>query len=122
MVVGILRSLVELRQQEPGDDLVSALVVARDGDEQLTTEELLSTIFQLIVAGHETTTNLIGNSVVALFQHPEQLAALRADPTQAAGRHRGADALRRARSSTPPSATPPSPSRSATPPSRPAPR
>ncbi len=81
VVVGILRSLVELRQREPGDDLVSALVVARDGDEQLSTEELLSTIFQLIVAGHETTTNLIGNAVVALYQHPEQLAALRADPT-----------------------------------------
>ena len=82
IVVGMLRALVELRQDEPGDDLVSALVVARDGDEQLTHEELLSTIFQLIVAGHETTTNLLGNSVVALFRHPDQLAALQADPAK----------------------------------------
>jgi cytochrome P450 len=82
VVVGILRSLVELRQQHPGDDLVSALVAARDGDEQLTDQELLSTIFQLIVAGHETTTNLIGNAVVSLLQQPEQLAALRADVTK----------------------------------------
>lgn len=82
VVVGILRSLVELRQEQPGDDLVSALVAARDGDEQLTDQELLSTIFQLIVAGHETTTNLIGNAVVALLQQPEQLAALRVDLTR----------------------------------------
>lgn len=81
IVVGMLRSLVELRHAAPGDDLVSALVAARDGDEQLTHQELLSTIFQLIVAGHETTTNLVGNSLVALFRHPDQLAALRADPT-----------------------------------------
>ena len=80
-VVGALRSLVEFRHDAPEDDLVSALVAARDGDEQLTHEELLSTIFQLIVAGHETTTNLLGNAVVALFRHPDQLAALRADPT-----------------------------------------
>ena len=79
IVVGMLRSLVELRRDEPGDDLVSALVAARDGDEQLTHEELLSTLFLLIVAGHETTTNLLGNSVVALLRHPDQLAALRAD-------------------------------------------
>lgn len=80
VVVGMLRSLVELRHDAPEDDLVSALVAARDGDEQLTHEELLSTIFQLIVAGHETTTNLVGNALVALFRHPDQLAALRADP------------------------------------------
>ena len=62
----------------PGDDLVSALIDARDGDERLDQQELLSTIFQLIVAGHDTTASLIGNSVVALLRHPDQLAALRA--------------------------------------------
>ncbi|MGH9274757.1 MAG: cytochrome P450 family protein [Acidimicrobiales bacterium] len=82
IVVGMLRSLVELRHDQPGDDLVSALVAARDGDEQLTHDELLSTIFQLIVAGHETTTNLLGNAVVALFRHPDQLVGLRADPAK----------------------------------------
>jgi cytochrome P450 len=79
-VVGLLADLVETKQRAPGDDLVSALIEARDGDERLDQRELLSTIFQLIVAGHDTTTSLIGNSLVALFRHPEQLAALRADP------------------------------------------
>ena len=64
----------------PGDDLVSDLVVAGDGDGALTEQELLSTIFQLIVAGHDTTTSLIGNAIVALLRHPAQLAALVADP------------------------------------------
>ncbi len=79
-VVGLLEGLVETKQAEPADDLVTALIEARDGDERLTHQELLSSIFQLIVAGHDTTTSLIGNSVVALLTHPEQLAALRSDP------------------------------------------
>jgi cytochrome P450 len=56
------------------------LISARDGDERLNQQELLSTIFQLIVAGHDTTTSLIGNSVVALLRHPDQLAALQSHP------------------------------------------
>ncbi len=79
-VVGMLTQLVETKQAKPGDDLVSGLINARDGDERLDQRELLSTILQLIIAGHDTTTSLIGNSVVALLRHPEQLAALRADP------------------------------------------
>jgi cytochrome P450 len=59
---------------------VSGLISARDGDERLSTQELLSTIFQLIVAGHDTTASLIGNGVVALLQHPEQLELVRSDP------------------------------------------
>jgi len=78
-VVAMLGALVDAKQRAPGDDLVSALILARDGDERLDQRELLSTIFQLIVAGHDTTTSLIGNSVVALLRNPEQLAALRAD-------------------------------------------
>jgi cytochrome P450 len=81
-VVSILRALVTSKQENPGDDLVSALVAARDGDERLNSQELLSTIFQLMVAGHDTTASLIGNSLVALFRHPEQLAALRGDPSR----------------------------------------
>ncbi len=59
---------------------MSALIAARDGTERLNQRELLSTIFQLIVAGHDTTASLIGNSVIALLRHPDQLEALRADP------------------------------------------
>ena len=83
-VVGMLEALVDTKQAAPGDDLVSGLIVARDGDERLSTQELLSTIFQLIVAGHDTTASLIGNGVVALLQHPEQLDGLRTDPTKLA--------------------------------------
>ena len=95
-VVAMLEELVETKQASPGDDLVSGLISARDGDERLSTQELLSTIFQLIVAGHDTTASLIGNGVVALLRHPEQLEELRADPAKLAARHRGAPPLRRA--------------------------
>jgi len=81
-VVAMLGALVQAKQAMPGDDLVSALISARDGDERLDNQELLSTIFQLIVAGHDTTTSLIGNSVVALLTNPGQLAKLRADPAR----------------------------------------
>src|SRR4051794_19364952 len=80
VVTGMLEDLVDAKQSDPGDDLVSGLISARDGDERLSTQELLSTIFQLIVAGHDTTASFIGNAVVALWTHPDQLAALRADP------------------------------------------
>ncbi len=80
-VVAYLTSLVVTKQATPGDDLVSGLISARDGDARLTQQELLSTIFQLIVAGHDTTTSLIGNGVVALLRHPDQLRALQDDPT-----------------------------------------
>jgi cytochrome P450 len=80
-VVAILCALIERKQANPGDDLISALIEARDGDSRLDQQELQSTIFQLIVAGHDTTTSLIGNAVVALLRQPEQLAELRADWT-----------------------------------------
>jgi cytochrome P450 len=81
-VVGLLKELVNEKQREPDNALVSALIQARDGDERLNQQELLSTIFQLIVAGHDTTTSLIGNSVVALLAHPEDLASVRTDPAR----------------------------------------
>jgi cytochrome P450 len=83
-VVAMLGALVQAKQDMPGDDLVSGLISARDGDERLDSQELLSTIFQLIVAGHDTTTSLIGNSVVALLRNPAQLAQLRSDPSKIA--------------------------------------
>ena len=80
-VVGMLRDLVASKEAAPGDDLTSALIGARDGAERLDTRELLSTIFQLMVAGHDTTASLIGNSLVALFRHPDQLGRLQDDPS-----------------------------------------
>ncbi len=78
-IVGYLADLVERRWADPTDDLVGDLVRAcRDG--ALTRQELRSTLFQLVVAGHDTTTSLIGNGVVALLTHPEQRDALVADP------------------------------------------
>ena len=78
-VIELLSTLVEEKQDAPDDALVSALIDVRDADERLDQDELMSTIFQLIVAGHDTTASLIGNSIVALLLHPEQLARLRAD-------------------------------------------
>jgi cytochrome P450/alkylhydroperoxidase family enzyme len=79
-VVAMLEGLVAAKESHPGNDLVSALISARDGDERLSSQELLSTIFQLMVAGHDTTASLIGNSVAALFRNPEQLSTLRNNP------------------------------------------
>ena len=76
-IVAYLRELVEAKRQSPADDLVSVLVAAED--DVLTTQELLSSLFQLVVAGHDTTASLIGNGVVALLDHPGQLQALLAD-------------------------------------------
>jgi cytochrome P450 len=77
-VVAYLRELVETKRRRPAGDLVSVLVTAED--DALTTQELLSTLFQLVVAGHDTTASLIGNGVVALLDHPRQLQAVLADP------------------------------------------
>jgi cytochrome P450 len=76
-IVGYLRELVDTKRKRPGDDLVSVLVAAED--DALTTQELLSSLFQLVVAGHDTTASLIGNGVVALLDHPGQLEALVSD-------------------------------------------
>ncbi|MGW0580074.1 cytochrome P450 family protein [Streptomyces sp. NPDC002920] len=75
-----LLDLVERRRAAPGDDLISALVTAQARGDRLTDHELLSTCFMLITAGDETTTNLIGNGLLALLRHPDQLALLRAEP------------------------------------------
>jgi len=76
-IVAYLRELVDAKRRNPGEDLVSVLVAA--SDDALTTQELLSSLFQLVVAGHDTTASLIGNGVVALLDHPDQLQALLAD-------------------------------------------
>jgi cytochrome P450 len=80
-IVGYLSDLVDAKRRAPGNDLVSVLVSATDDGERLTSQELLSSLFQLVVAGHDTTCSLIGNSVVALLDHPDQLRLLLDDPT-----------------------------------------
>ncbi len=75
-----IRKLVRTRRGEPKDDLLSALVQTEEAGEQLSEDELLAMIFLLLVAGHETTVNLIGNGVLALLRHPDQMQALRQDP------------------------------------------
>lgn len=76
-----LRDLIGKRRAEPADDILSALVAVAQSDERLTENELLSTCYLLLVAGHETTVNLIGNGTLALLRHPDQLRRLRQDPT-----------------------------------------
>jgi cytochrome P450 len=75
-----LGEVIAGHRRHPGDDLFSAVIAARDGDDRLSEAELLSTAWLLVVAGHETTVNLIGNGAVALLLHPEQMARLAADP------------------------------------------
>jgi cytochrome P450 len=79
-VVALMREVVAARRANPADDLISALIEARDGGDRLSEDELTSMIFVLVIAGHETTVNLIGNGVAALLDHPDQLARLRAEP------------------------------------------
>ena len=78
--IAYMRQLVAEKRANPGDDLLSGLVLAEAEGDKLSENELLSMIFLLIVAGHETTVNLIGNGTLALFEHPEQFARLRQNP------------------------------------------
>ena len=73
-------SLVKARRVKPQDDLISALAQAEEAGEQLSGDELLAMIVLLLVAGHETTVNLIGNGALALLEHPAQLSRLQDDP------------------------------------------
>jgi unspecific monooxygenase len=78
------RELAARRRAEPRDDLLSALVAVSDGGSALSEEELLATCVLLLVAGHETTVNLIGNGALALLRHPGQLAWFREHPEESA--------------------------------------
>ncbi len=79
--VTYLTDFFDARRAEPRDDLVSALLAARDEDDALTEAELFGTVVLLIVAGHETTVGLIGNAVVHLLANPDQLQLVRDDPS-----------------------------------------
>jgi cytochrome P450 len=69
----LLGSVVSAKRAEPGDDLTTDLIAARAADDRLTEQELVGTLLLMLVAGHETTLNLISNAVRALLAHPEQL-------------------------------------------------
>jgi cytochrome P450 len=74
-------SLVAGKRARPADDLVSALIEARDSDDSLDERELIAMLFLLLVAGHETTTNLIATGTLALLTNPRELGRLRAEPS-----------------------------------------
>lgn len=76
-----LHRLIALRRRHPKDDLISALVAVEEQGERLSEAELVTTYQTLITAGFETTMNLIGNGLLSLLRHPEQLLRLREDPT-----------------------------------------
>lgn len=76
-----IRRLVEERRRAPREDLLTRLVAAEDSGDRLNADELVAMIFLLLVAGQETTVNLIGNGVLALLENPRQLEALRETPT-----------------------------------------
>jgi cytochrome P450 len=79
-IVAFFMGLVEERRANPQADMISELVAIEEQGERLTQQELITTLVLLLVAGHETTTNLIGNGLLALLQHPEQLDLLRSRP------------------------------------------
>ncbi len=80
-MAGYFTALVADKRAHPADDLLSALIDARDAGDGLSERELLGMLFLLLVAGHETTVNLIGSGTLALLLSPGELARLRADPS-----------------------------------------
>jgi cytochrome P450 PksS len=81
MFLRFIRKLIRTRRKQPTDDLLAALLRAEEASQQLSEDELVAMVFLLLVAGHETTVNLIGNGVLALLQNPDQLERLRSDPS-----------------------------------------
>ncbi len=75
-----LGTQVAARRSAPREDLLSRLIAARDREDALSEEEMIATCFLILLAGHETTTNLIGNGMLALGEHPDAQERLRRDP------------------------------------------
>ncbi|MEU2868657.1 cytochrome P450 [Streptomyces olivoreticuli] len=81
-VADYMKGLIAAKRRAPDDSFLRDLITVRDGGEQLSEDELVSLAVLLLIAGHETTTNFIGNAILALLQHPELLDRLRANPGQ----------------------------------------
>lgn len=75
-----LRQFFKQRRAQPGDDLTTALIQAEEAGDHLSEDELLAMVMLLLIAGHETTVNLIASGTLALLQHPDQIQMLRDDP------------------------------------------
>jgi cytochrome P450 len=80
-LLGYLRGVINDRRKNPQDDLITHLVQVEEAGDQLNEIELLAMVFLLLVAGHETTVNLIGSGMLALLEHPTQLQKLRDNPS-----------------------------------------
>jgi cytochrome P450 len=80
-LISYLNPLIEERRTHPRDDLLSQIVQAEEQGDRLSEEELRALVVLVFIAGHETTTNLIGNGMKALLDHPDQLRRLQQDPT-----------------------------------------
>ena len=74
-----LADLAAMRREQPGDDLISKMIAWRDGAERLNQDELISTAMMVLMAGHGSTIDALGNGMLALLRHPEQMAALKTD-------------------------------------------
>ncbi|MFJ8022943.1 cytochrome P450 [Streptomyces sp. NPDC096311] len=79
-MLGFLTQLLADKRKKPADDLLSDLIAVRDDGDRLTEDELTSLAFLILFAGYENTVQLIGNAILGLLTHPDQLAALRANP------------------------------------------
>ena len=77
---GFIRDLIERKRSDPGEDILTYLLEEEEEGSRLSEDELVAMLFLLIIAGFETTTHMMANGVLALLQHPDQLARLRAEP------------------------------------------
>jgi cytochrome P450 len=80
-IADYFRDLIAKRRSEPKDDLISALIAAEEQGDLLSEDELIATCILLLIAGNETTTNLIGNGMLALLRNPDQRRRMQADPS-----------------------------------------
>jgi cytochrome P450 len=84
-LVGLLSKVLTEKREQPGDDLLTGLLAAHDAGDRLSGPELVSMAMLLLVAGHDTTVNLLSSGALALLRHPDQAEELQGDPTLVAG-------------------------------------